>query len=80
VLPEYQGRGVASLLLRETLDLADGSGQEAPTAVYLESVPEARRVYEHFGFEALNGYEVQMVRRGPQPKPKPKQRGELWVV
>ncbi|KIW04114.1 uncharacterized protein PV09_04925 [Verruconis gallopava] len=66
-LPEYQGRGVASLLLKETLDLADAT--DPPTAVYLESMPEARKVYEHFGFKGIPGCDIQMVRTGPQTKP-----------
>jgi GNAT superfamily N-acetyltransferase len=60
VLPEYQGRGVSSLLLKETINLADA--EDPPTALYLESMPEARKVYEHFGFEGLPGYDMQMVR------------------
>ena len=47
VVPEYQGCGVASLLLREVIELVDRHGQPQP--VYLEAMPAARPIYEHFG-------------------------------
>lgn len=58
VLPEWQGRGVSSLLLREVLDLARG------TPVWLEAMPEARGVYERFGFVGVEGEEMCMIWRG----------------
>jgi GNAT superfamily N-acetyltransferase len=45
--PAWQGRGVASLLLRSRLDRCDQDGQPA----YLEaSKPDGVSLYEHFGF------------------------------
>ena len=51
VLPEFQGRGVSTLLLKDVLDIADAQDPAIP--IYLESVPEARKIYEHFGFEGF---------------------------
>jgi GNAT superfamily N-acetyltransferase len=46
--PAWQGRGVASLLLRSRLKRCDQDGQPA----YLEaSKPEGVSLYEHFGFQ-----------------------------
>ena len=47
VVPEYQGCGVASLLLRKVIKLADRL--EPPQPMYLEALPAARPIYEHFG-------------------------------
>ena len=49
MIPEYQGRGVASLLLKEVIDIADA--QDPPTALYLESAPKAKTFYPKLGFE-----------------------------
>jgi predicted GNAT family N-acyltransferase len=49
VIPEYQCRGIASLLLEEVIDIADA--QDPPTAIYLESAPKAKAFYAKFGFE-----------------------------
>ena len=40
VVPEYQGCSVASLLLREVIELADG--HDPPQPMYLEAMPAAR--------------------------------------
>ncbi|KAF2438776.1 acyl-CoA N-acyltransferase [Karstenula rhodostoma CBS 690.94] len=60
-LPEWQGRGVASKLMRWAIEQADGEGGQA---MYLESAPTARNVYLRFGFEPLG--EANMIRRGPR--------------
>jgi GNAT superfamily N-acetyltransferase len=64
VLPEYQKRGVATLLMNDVLDSADA--QDPPIPVYLEALPDARPVYEHMGFVGFEGQPVQMIRRGPK--------------
>ena len=67
VIPEYQGRGVAGMLLKEVIDLADK--ELPPTAIYLEASERGRPVYQRFGFEPVDpgpDREVCMVRRGPR--------------
>jgi GNAT superfamily N-acetyltransferase len=64
VLPEYQKRGVSTLLMKDVLDIADA--QYPPIPVYLEAMPNARPVYEHMGFKGVEGKPVQMIRRGPK--------------
>jgi len=74
VLPEFQGRGVSTLLLKDVLDIADAQDPAIP--IYLESVPEARKIYEHFGFEGFedvppgDGRELVMIRRGQKKAKK----------
>jgi GNAT superfamily N-acetyltransferase len=59
-LPEFQGRGVASLLLDWAIDQADATTPYTP--LYLESRPLARAVYQHKGFVPMGDY---FLRRGP---------------
>jgi GNAT superfamily N-acetyltransferase len=49
VHPSYQGRGLASKLLKWGLDRADAEGVEA----YLSSSPEGKPVYEKYGFKSV---------------------------
>ncbi|KAJ5355141.1 uncharacterized protein N7496_012353 [Penicillium cataractarum] len=51
VHPSYQGRGLASKLLRWGLTHADEEGVE----VYLSSSPDGRPLYERYGFQVLDG-------------------------
>jgi GNAT superfamily N-acetyltransferase len=53
VLPEYQHRGVASLLLRDGIELADK--ENPPPPMYLEATSEARIIYEHLGYRGVKG-------------------------
>ncbi|TLD25993.1 acyl-CoA N-acyltransferase [Venturia nashicola] len=64
VLPEFQGRGVSSLLMKDVLEIADAQHPSIP--IYLEAKPEARPIYEHLGFIGVQGKPVQMIRRGPK--------------
>ncbi|KAJ5218078.1 uncharacterized protein N7498_000177 [Penicillium cinerascens] len=50
--PAYQGRGLASKLLKWGLARADEEGIE----VYLSSSPEGRRMYEKYGFESKDSF------------------------
>jgi len=47
--PEEQGRGAAGMLMRWGLQKADEEGTEA----YLEASPDAKPVYEHYGFREV---------------------------
>lgn len=53
VVPEHQGRGVASLLLRDAIELADR--EDPAQLIYLEAMRDARIIYEHFGFKGVEG-------------------------
>jgi GNAT superfamily N-acetyltransferase len=53
VLPTHQGRGVASLLLRDGIELADREDPKPP--MYLEAMPDARVIYEHLGYQGVEG-------------------------
>lgn len=68
VVPEYRGRGLAGLLLRDVTDIADA--EDPPTVVYLEAMKEARPLYARHGFEDVEGEGegVVMVRWGPKVK------------
>jgi ribosomal protein S18 acetylase RimI-like enzyme len=50
--PAYQGRGLASKLLKWGLARADEEGVE----IYLSSSPEGRRMYEKYGFEGRHSF------------------------
>lgn len=50
--PAYQGRGLASKLLKWGLARAD----EESVEVYLSSSPEGRRMYEKYGFESKDSF------------------------
>lgn len=64
VLPEFQGRGVASLLLSDGIELADHELPVPP--MYLEAAKAARPVYERFGFRGVDGEgsDFVMIRNG----------------
>ena len=49
VLPEYQGRGIGSAVIREVIELAQKSGA-VTTLQVLEVNVRARRLYERLGF------------------------------
>lgn len=52
VHPSFQGRGLASKLLRWGLECADEEGVE----VFLTSSPDGRRLYEKYGFEIKDSF------------------------
>ncbi|KAF2271236.1 acyl-CoA N-acyltransferase, partial [Westerdykella ornata] len=60
-LPEFQGRGIGSLLLKWAMDQADATDPVTP--LYLEASAMGRPVYLHHGFVPVG--EHNMVRRGP---------------
>lgn len=53
VLPAHQGRGVASLLLCDGVELVDREDPILP--MYLEARFAARVIYEHFRYQAVEG-------------------------
>lgn len=53
VLPAHQNRGVATLLLRDGIELADK--EEPLPPMYLEAMPSARIIYEKLGFQGVEG-------------------------
>lgn len=74
VVPELQGRGVGTTLLRPALERVDTEGQ----AIYLEaSSPGSRRLYERLGFRVIG--EVELPDGGPPVWPmwrEPQVRGD----
>jgi putative acetyltransferase len=55
LVPAARGKGIARYLIEQCLEFARNNGY---THCYLETMPElakARRLYEHFGFEYLDG-------------------------
>ncbi|KAL1613142.1 hypothetical protein SLS60_001374 [Paraconiothyrium brasiliense] len=67
-LPEFQGRGIATKLMKWAIEQADQKGGQP---MYLESAPTARNVYMRFGFEPIG--EANFLRRGPDGR-----KGKLW--
>jgi GNAT superfamily N-acetyltransferase len=65
VVPEHQGRGVASLLLLDAIEIADKEVPKQP--MYLEAMRDARVIYEHFGFKGVEGpgADFVMIRNNP---------------
>ncbi|PVI04162.1 hypothetical protein DM02DRAFT_669346 [Periconia macrospinosa] len=66
VLPEHQGRGLSSMLLKNASDLADKA--DPPEPLYLEAFPDARVVYLRHGYQPLDGVgkEFAMIRNPPE--------------
>ena len=52
--PAWQGRGIASLLLRSRLKCCDQEGQSA----YLETKPDGVSLYEHFDFRRIGDVDM----------------------
>ncbi|GAA6013633.1 hypothetical protein JCM11491_002734 [Sporobolomyces phaffii] len=63
--PRYQGQGIASALLEETIAVADST--KPPTPMYLEASPAGQPVYAKLGWVRIEGTETAMLRRGPKP-------------
>lgn len=59
--PKYQGRGAGSLLTRRLLELVeDAQEEDEKLPVYLESTMEAVPMYERLGFEAVDGFDMEI--------------------
>ncbi|GAA5940332.1 GNAT family N-acetyltransferase [Sporobolomyces koalae] len=57
--PDFQGQGIASALLSETIALADSTN----TPLYLEASPAGQPVYAKLGWVRVEGTETVMLRR-----------------
>ena len=60
VLPEYQGKGLGSMLLKSCLKQA----QERRKRIFLHAGPESRALYEKFRFEVVGQLGMQMEKYG----------------
>lgn len=60
VLPDYQGLGIGTKLIKCVIDIADTC--TPPMPIYLEAAPNARPLYESLGFVWLEG--IVLVRNG----------------
>lgn len=75
VHPDYQGQGAGTLLAEAVLSRA----QARSVPVYLESTPEAVRIYERLGFAAVGGFEMEIPRSGANtPTEKYREVCMLW--
>ncbi|KAF2258156.1 hypothetical protein CC78DRAFT_538004 [Lojkania enalia] len=63
VHPAFQGRGVASVLLKDGIELAEKT-DERPV-MYLEAMPDARVVYRHFGYVGIKAHGSNVMIRNP---------------
>ena len=55
-LPEHQGRGAGSMLIKAGLDQADENGD----AAYLEASKEGVSTYRRFGFEEVDQLDIEI--------------------
>lgn len=58
--PEFQGRGVGSLLIRDGFAVAD----EHNLPVWLEASPRGYRVYKKLGFQDVEEFEMDLTKYG----------------
>jgi ribosomal protein S18 acetylase RimI-like enzyme len=61
ILPEFQGRGYASILLKESLKHVKDKGYQVKLEVHRSNV-KAINVYKKHGFEYLGDYDVYIIR------------------
>lgn len=73
LLPEYRGRGLGSVLLREIL--ADGQRRGLPVTIHVERFNPALRLYERLGFHILQDKGVYYLMEW-RPEPVPAKRGK----
>ncbi|KAF2198581.1 hypothetical protein GQ43DRAFT_443202 [Delitschia confertaspora ATCC 74209] len=67
VLPEYQGRGVGGMLVKEVIEAIDSQDRAVP--VCLEASKEGKPLYERLGFISVPENPSFMVRKGPPRLP-----------
>jgi ribosomal protein S18 acetylase RimI-like enzyme len=61
ILPEYQGRGLANLLMAKSMEFAKALGQQFKLEVH-EKNGKAIKLYKKFGFDYLGDYHVYIIR------------------
>ncbi len=59
-LPEYQGRGCGTLLLKFELEKVDAEGRKA----WLEATPQGQHLYEKFGWTYVDEIVVDLDKYG----------------
>ena len=66
ILPEYQGQGIGTRLMRAVLDRAFGRG--LPVTLQVLKVNPARRLYERLGFAAVGETETHTLMKAIPPQ------------
>jgi len=61
ILPEYQGKGLAELLLKESFDFVKSIGLQVKLEVHSSNI-KAVNLYKKFRFKHLVGYNVYIIR------------------
>ena len=61
ILPEYQGQGLAKILLEESLKIAKAKGYQVKLEVHKSNF-KAINLYKKSGFEYLGDYDVYIIR------------------
>jgi len=61
ILPEYQGKGLAKILLEESLKIAKAKGYQVKLEVHKSNF-KAINLYKKSGFEYLGDYDVYIIR------------------
>lgn len=61
ILPDYQGKGLANILLEESLKFVKAMGYQVKLEVHNSNI-KAINLYKKFGFEYLGDYEVYIIR------------------
>jgi len=59
--PEYQGRGLANLLMAKSMEFAKSLGQQFKLEVH-DNNAKAIKLYKKFGFDYLGDYHVYIIR------------------
>jgi ribosomal protein S18 acetylase RimI-like enzyme len=61
ILPEYQGKGLSKILLKESLKFVRGNGSQVKLEVHSGNL-KAINLYKKFGFAHLGEYNVYIIR------------------
>jgi ribosomal protein S18 acetylase RimI-like enzyme len=61
ILPQYQGKGLSNILLKESLQFVKKNGSQVKLEVHSSNL-KAINLYKKFGFAHLNEYNVYIIR------------------